>query len=345
MSPQIEALPVVAPPPVLAVLRQALPGLALAVGLAAGAMAVRRLPGLGAISPAILAVVLGMAARRVIGLQASLRPGLALSTRTLLRLAVVLLGLQIPLGQIAALGIGSLLAVMGGLFTCFFGTIWLGRRLGVDSRLTRLIATGTAVCGASAVVAANSVSRGSDEDVAYALATVTLFGTLAMLVVPALALLLGLDPELAGIWTGASIHEVAQVVGAATQLGSQATQTATIAKMARVLMLAPLVLAMLAHERRRRGAPDAPEARLPVPWFVFGFLALAGVASLGVVPVAVAQTSGLVASFLLAAALAAMGFAVELRALRKKGLRPLLLALSSALLIAGTSYGLLQLLR
>ena len=82
-----------------------------------------------------------------------------------------------------------------------------------------------------------------------------------------------------------------------------------------------------------------------MPWFVFGFLALAGVASLGVVPVAVAQTSGLVASFLLAAALAAMGFAVELRALRKKGLRPLLLALSSALLIAGTSYGLLQLLR
>jgi len=313
-----------------------LPGATLALGLAGSAMALRQLPGLGALSPAILAILLGIGLRQVIGCPDTLRPGLGFAMRRLLRLAVVLLGLQVTLGQIGAMGVASLLGVAVGLLSCYFGTIWLGARLGVEPKLARLIATGTAVCGASAVIAANSVTRGKDSDVAYSLAAVTLLGTAAMLLQPALALLLHLGPDQAGWWLGASIHEVAQVVGAATQLGDDATRTATVAKMARILMLAPLVLSMAAFARR---SPDsaAAEAKIPVPWFVFGFLALTALASLGVVPADTKLHAGQAAGWMLAAALGAMGFGIDLKELRRQGLRPLILALASWALILGAS--------
>lgn len=317
-----------------------LPGLGLSACLTALALALRHLPMLSAISPAILAILLGMAARQVIGLPASLKPGLTFSMRTLLRCAVVLLGLQVTFGRILALGLPALLAVAAGLLVCFFGTLWLGARLGVERKLARLIGTGTAICGASAVVAANSVTRGHDEDVAYALAAVTIFGTLAMLAQPAAAIALHLEPDVAGLWLGASIHEVAQVVGAATQLGSDVTNTATVAKMVRILLLAPMVLGMAAYERRRDA--QAHHAKVPVPWFVFGFLILVGVASAGLASPVVTASAGWASSAMLAAALAAMGFGIEIGALRRKGMRPLILAAASWCLIVGVSFALLR---
>jgi uncharacterized integral membrane protein (TIGR00698 family) len=330
-------------PPVFAAIAARLPGLSVAFALAGAAWMLRALPGLAALSPSILAILLGIAARQMLGSLAVLRPGLAFAVRPVLRAAVVMLGFQLTLGQVAALGWGALLAVAGGLLGCFLGTVWLGRRLGVEPRLARLIAAGTSVCGASAVVASNSVVRGEEGDVAYAMAAVTVFGTIAMLATPAAALALGLDATTAGLWTGASIHEVAQVVGAATQLGEQGLQTATVAKMARILMLAPLVLSLAAVARRGADRSEA-RAKVPVPWFVFGFLALAAASSAGLVPAAVVKPAASVTGFMLAMALGAMGFGVELRDLRRKGLRPLVLAASSWLLIAGLSLGLVKLL-
>jgi uncharacterized integral membrane protein (TIGR00698 family) len=312
------------------------PGLLLAFGAAAAAWALHALPGLSRVSPAILAILLGLAARRVIGPSAAVLPGLAFSVRTLLRLAVVLLGLQVTVQELATLGLGGLASVIAALAVCFVGTAVLGAWMGVERRLARLIGIGTAVCGASAVVAGNSVMQGDDEDVAYALAAVTVFGSIAMVGMPFLAELLHLTPASRGLWLGASIHEVAQVVGAATQLGDETVRIATITKMARILMLAPLVLLMAVVEGRRGGG----QAKVPVPWFVFGFVALAALASSGAVPAAIIKPAATVSAFLLAAALAAMGFGIDVRALRRKGLKPLLLALSSWLLIASVSLAL-----
>lgn len=322
-------------------LAKAAPGVALSLSLAGAAVLMRHLPGVSILSPSALAILLGIGLRQVTGAPAFLQPGLALSVRVLLRLAVVLLGLQVTLGQVAALGFGALIAVAAGLVACYSITVWLGGKLGVAPRLTRLIAIGTAVCGASAVVAGNSVIKGEDEDVGYALATVTLFGTVAMLGMPLAALALGLDHGTAGLWLGASIHEVAQVVGAATQLDVQTVQTATVAKMARVLMLAPLVLTLAALGRAKSHGDNSPKAKVPVPWFVFGFLALAAIASLGVVPAAVTQIAGQTSAFLLATALAAMGFGMNIRALLLKGVRPLILAIVAWGIISGVSLGLL----
>ncbi len=345
---QVDSVAAARPQVPFATIRGILPGLAVCVGLTILAVQLRRIPGVSALSPAIIAIVLGIVARQAIGLPEILRPGMTFSLRTLLRTAVVLLGLQVTVGQILSLGIGALVSVTAGLVTCFFGTVWLGARLGVDPKLARLIGTGTGVCGASAVVAANSVTHGKDEDVTYALVTVTILGTIAMMVEPAVAILLHLDTVHAGLWLGASIHEVAQVVGGATQLGPEATGVATIAKMIRVLLLAPMVLTMAAIEHRRRlkmhqTAGETPP-KVPVPWFAFGFLALVGVSSLGVVPHDVVKQVGVASSYMLATALAAMGFGVEVRAIKRKGLRPLILAVSSWLLIAGVSFGLVSVL-
>jgi len=321
-------------------LRPPLPGLVVAMGLATAAMALRTLPGGTVLSPAILAILLGIGARQAVGMPHALRPGLAIALRSLLRLAVMLLGVQVTLSQIAALGLGVVGAVAGGLVCCFVGTLWLGKLFNVEPRLARLIAAGTAVCGASAVIAVNSVVRGDDEDVAYAVASVTVFGTIAMLATPAVAVMLGMDGGTAGLWIGASLHEVAQVVGAASQLGEHGMQVATTAKMARILMLAPLVFSLVALGPKR----EASTAKVPVPWFVFGFLALAALRSLGMVPVTILPVVGQISGFLLATALAAMGFGIDPKQLWRRGPAPLALALSSWLLLAAVSRGLLAVL-
>lgn len=319
-----------------------LPGIALSAALAASALLARRLPGASVLSPAILAILLGIAARPLVGPATRLRPGLTFAARPLLRLAVMLLGLQVTLGQVAALGLSPLLAVAGGLSGCVLVTLWLGRLLGVAPPLTRLIATGTAVCGASAVAAASHLDHGTEEDTAYAVATVTLFGTLAMLAMPTAVMLLGLDPTVGGVWLGASIHEVAQVVGGASQLGDAAMRTATVAKMARILMLAPLILALAAAGRRGRAAGTG--VRVPMPWFVVGFLALATLSSLRAVPTPVISAAAPTATFMLATALAAMGVSIDVRAIGRRGIRPLLLAALSWLTISAVSLGLLRVL-
>src|SRR5690606_10160644 len=120
----------------------------------------------------------------------------------------------------------------------------IARLIGVEAPLAELIAVGTSVCGASAIVATNTVTRGSEEDAAYAIACITLFGTLAMLTLPLAARLLALEPASYGLWAGSTTHEVAQAIAAAFQGGDEAGQLGTIAKLGRVVMLAPLILAL-----------------------------------------------------------------------------------------------------
>ena len=320
-----------------------LPGLSAATLIATLAMLLHAVPGITMLSPAVLSILLGIVLRQLIGQRPSLRPGLAFCTRGLLRFAVVLLGLQVTLAQIAALGFPILLAIAASLMGCFLGTLWLGRILGVSPRLAQLIAAGTSICGASAVVAANSVIKAEEEDVAYALAAVTLFGTISMVAIPLFAALLGMDSALSGLWSGASIHEVAQVAGAASQIGDQAPRTAVIAKMVRILLLAPMILGLNATLHTNPKAKNSStNAQLAFPWFIVGFLTLVTLNSLENISPAIIRDCGLLATFALAIALAAMGFSADLQAIRRQGLRPLLLAFLAWLLIAAISLAFLK---
>jgi len=323
--------------PDLASLSPVLPGLALVSAIAVAALSFRSLSGLAALSPMILSLVLGILARNVFGAPASVQPGVAFSLKRLLRLGIVLLGLQVTLAEVAGLGIGAV-AVIGLTLAASFAAISAaGRLLGVGHALTSLIAAGTAVCGASAVIAANTVSKGSDEDVAYANACVTILGSASMLIYPLLAGPLGLDDLAFGLWAGATVHEVAQVAAAAFQHSDAAGQYGTVAKLARVMLLAPLVLAMAAFDPSRGRTAGA---RAPMPWFVLGFVCLVLVNSVVDLPRFVLDQAALATGFLLSAALAAMGLQTDMGRLRAKGVKPLALGVFGWLFIA--AFGLLM---
>lgn len=312
------------------------PGVLLAAGVAGAAFALRQLPGVAALSPMILAIVIGMAINNTVGVHALAKAGVTFTMRRVLRVAIVLLGWQLTVSQVLAVGGAGLGVIVATLLATFVFTLAMGRLLGVERKLTELIASGTSICGASAVIATNTVTRAADEDVAYAVACVTVFGSIAMVAYPLLPGLLHLDAHGYGLWAGASIHEIAQVVAAAFQDGPAAGEAATVAKLSRVMLLAPVVLGlgMLAA----RGAADgAGKAKPPVPWFVLGFVAVAGVNSVVTLPAAVHQDVVLVTGFLLSMALAAMGLETDVAKLRAKGMRPLALGALAFLFIAGFS--------
>lgn len=318
--------------------RSELPGLALCGAIAAAAFGLRWLPGLSALSPLILAMVIGVAVRNLGSAPSIARPGIAFALRRLLRWGVALLGLQMTVGKIAAIGVNGVAIIVLVVVGTLAATVALGRLFRVERRLAQLIAVGTSICGASAVIGANTVIEAHDEDVAYSVACVTVFGTLSMVLYPLLLPFLGLDPHAFGLWAGASIHEVAQVVGAAFQGGPLAGEVGTAVKLGRVVMLAPVVLALgFMVAKGNRGAA-------PKPWFVLGFILLAAIASLGVVPPQASAATSVVAQVLLTIALAAMGLETDIRKLRAKGWRPLALAAAATLFIAVYSLGLVHLL-
>ena len=307
------------------------PGLVLVAMITSVAYSARGFSGLTLFSPMILAVVAGMVYSNVLGLPAHAKAGIAFSQKRLLRFAIVLLGFQLTLGQVAGIGLGGVGIVAATLGATFLFTVTLGRVIGVDRKLAQLIAAGTSICGASAIVATNIVTEARDEDVTYAVAAITLFGTIAMLGFPLLAPVLGLDQHAFGLWAGASIHEVAQVIGAGFQNGTQAGETATVAKLTRVAMLAPMVLAL--GLMARRGGTDASTAKPPMPWFVAGFVAVVALNSLVEIPPQIHSAIALAAQIMLTMGLAAMGLQADISQLRSRGLRPLLLAFSAFIFI------------
>jgi uncharacterized integral membrane protein (TIGR00698 family) len=305
-------------------MRSILPGVALAAILALAARWLHGVPAISGVSALMLAIILGVAVRNTTGVHAAIQPGIKFSMRRLLRLAIMLLGFQISLSQIWQVGGPGFLIVLATLVCTFLFTVWLGRKLGVDPKVAELIAAGTSICGASAVVATNTVTEGSDEDVAYAIAIITALGSASIVLYPLAAAAMGMPSPAYGLWTGASIHEIAQVIAAAFQGGSVSAQYGAISKLSRVMMLAPVVFTLGYLAARRRSA-DGNHAKVPTPWFLVGFLAMISVNSLGLLTPA--WTARLVTAnqFLLAVALAAMGLETSVSKLRTAGLRPFLL--------------------
>lgn len=321
-----------------------LSGLALTATIAALAFALRHLPGLTVFSPMILAIVIGMAFHNLVGTPVSAKAGVAFSMRKVLRFAIILLGLQLTATQVAEVGAGGVALIAATLVSTFAFTLWLGRLIGVERPLAELIAAGTSICGASAVIATNTVTRAPDEDVAYAVACVTVFGSVAMFGYPLLQAGLGLDAHAYGLWTGASIHEIAQVVAAAFQGGQQAGEFGTVAKLTRVMMLAPMVIALGLAARARATGGGQQAGGAPMPWFVLGFVAMVALNSVVTIPPEAKASIITLTTFLLTMALAAMGLETDFRKLRAKGVRPLFLGLGAFLFIATFSLMAIKLL-
>lgn len=318
-------------------------GLVVAVVGYAIALGLHRL--VPAVGPVTWCVLLGIAYANVPGLRrATLKPGLTFAAKKLLRVGVSLLGLSISVGAIIALGLPMLVLVIGTLLVTFFVTKRLGRMWGLNDAQSLLLGTGFAICGASAIAAMRPNTDADDEDVTVAVALVTLCGTTAMLGLPLFQGILGLSDRQMGVWIGASIHDVGQVVGAASAVGAAALTVAVVIKLTRVLMLAPLVAGVaLVRRRRAQGDPAvaAQPATLPpvVPFFIAVFLLLVVVRSTGVLPAGIVEVVGLVQGAVIAVAVFGLAADVNIASLVRRGHAELSLAAVATLFIILVSLG------
>ena len=299
------------------------------------------LPGVSAL---IIAIVLGVLLTNVVHLPDALSPGIDFSAKKLLRAGIILLGLKLSLTSIIDLGVPMLLVVACIVTGGMLGTVLLGRLLRVPPNLSLLIACGFSICGAAAVAGAAGVTDPDDEaeeDTITAVALVVIFGTLMIPLVPLVAGLLGLDVVAAGKWAGGSTHEIAQVVAIGGVIGGGALAVAVVVKLARVLLLAPVIAVLSIRQRRLQRATDAPgqqtsRSKLPpiVPPFILGFLAMVLLRSSVALPGAALGAGETLQTLLLAAAMFGLGCGVRVRNLLKVGLRPFGLAAASTLLVA-----------
>ena len=313
------------------------PGLATAG--AGGAVALGAHAVAPALSPTLVAIALGVTLAASGRVDQRLRPGLGVASRRVLRVGVALLGLQLALPQVVALGWPVLLVVAGVVALGITLTLALARRLGVPGDTALLIACGFSICGAAAVVAVDGVRRphgaaaGPDDAgpdrAATVVSLVVVFGSVAMLLIPALAGLAGFDQVAAGAWSGASIHEVGQVVVAGGIVGAAAVPVAVAVKLARVLLLAPVLTILSVRSRR------ADVVRPPLmPGFVAAFLGCVLARTVLPLPAAVLDAAALVQSGALAAAMFALGCALDPGALRRTGAPLLLLAAGATVLVS-----------
>lgn len=313
------------------------PGVLLTIAGAAGALLAHALvPAVGVLTWAVL---LGALAANLGRLPVGVRPGLTFATRKLLRVGVALLGLSLPLAAIAGLGLPVIGMIVLTLATTLVATTWLGMRMGVGRSRSLLIGTGFAICGASAIAAMEENAEADEDDVAVAIGMVTLFGSVLMIALPLLQGPLGLTDTQLGVWAGAGVQEVGQVVAAASPAGAAAVSVAVVVKLTRVLLLAPVVAGVSLQRRRRLDADDLAATSTPpiVPLFVAAFLALVAVRSLGLLPPALLDLATVAQTAALAAALFGMGTAVDVRSLGRGSGPVLALATVATMMVAAIS--------
>ncbi|WP_225733389.1 YeiH family protein [Pseudoclavibacter sp. CFCC 14310] len=320
------------------------PGLAVsAVGMGLALLVSSWLP---VLSPMLVAIVLGVLLRNLGGVHRILEPGIASAAKRVLRIGVVLLGLQLVFGDVLALGPGMIVVVVAVVGVGIGSSLLVGRWLGMTPNQVLLIGGGFSICGAAAVAAIDGVlDDDRDEEVVTAVALVVIYGTVMIPLLPLMASGLGLTEQQTGLWAGASVHEVAQVVAVGGAVGSGALAAAVIVKLARVLLLAP-VLTVIGLQRRlsasgKASAIDGTHTHRPpiMPLFVAGFIAMVVIRSLGIVPQPVVDVAHTAQTLLLTAAMFALGAGVKLSMIRRLGARPFVLALSTTVVVAAIGLG------
>ena len=298
--------------------------------IALGALGLAQVPavaGLG-LSALPLAIVLGMAAGHFIRRipSAGEERFCRFSQQKLLRVGIILFGFSLNFHQLAAVGWQALVVDAIVISTIFLAGTWLGIKvLKLEPDVAMLTAVGSAICGAAAVMAAESVIKPRQRDVTVAVATVVLFGTLAMFSYPLLYPLAGMSEQAYGIFIGSTVHEVAQAVAAGQSIGEQALQNAVIVKLMRVMLLAPFIV-LLSYLLTKTGRHQAGAKKIVIPWFVGGFVLAAGINTLVTIPPLLHQLLQASSQLTLAMAMAALGFHTRWATIRKAGLKPLLLA-------------------
>jgi uncharacterized integral membrane protein (TIGR00698 family) len=291
----------------------------------------------------VLSILLGSALRTFVRLPASVATGVHFGAKTLLEVAVLLLGASVSATALLEKGaalIGAIAAVVALTIGCSFA---IGRALGLPRKMAILIACGNSICGNSAIAAVAPVIAADGEDVAAAIGFTAVLGVVVVLVLPLMVPALSFSPTQYGVFAGLTVYAVPQVLAATGSVSLLSVHIGTLVKLVRVLMLGPVVL-LLSLFGQRRGGGGRPAVAHLLPWFIVGFLLLMGLRSAGLLPEAVLKPAQWSANLLTIMSMAALGLGVDARAVLKAGGRVTLAVLLSLLALAAISLAAIQLL-
>ena len=328
-----------------------LPGLLLCLGIMLGAMAVQAaevaLFGRAWLESLVLAILIGTVVRTAWTPGARFQSGIKFSAKTLLEVAVLLLGASISLHTIEAVGGELVIGIAGVVALALVASYGIGRTLGLPWRMAALVACGNSICGNSAIAAVAPVIGAGSRDIAASIAFTAVLGVAVVLALPFMAPLLRLTELQYGVLAGLTVYAVPQVLAATAPVGAVAVQIGTLVKLVRVLMLGPLVLVLSLLSARLRdpgdaGPPGKVAAHKLVPWFILGFLGLAAMRSAGLVPQAALVPISWVSGVLTVLSMAALGLGVDVRVVARAGAPVTATVTLSLLVLAAVSFGLIR---
>lgn len=287
------------------------------------------------ISPLIIGIVLGMAYANSLRnhLPATWGPGIKFCSKSILRLGIILYGFRLTFQDVVAVGLPGIVIDCIIVAVTILGGVMVGKWLKMDSDIALLTSIGSGICGAAAVLGAEATIKTQPYKTAVAVATVVIFGTLSMFLYPIgyRAGIIDLTPDQMGIFSGATLHEVAHAVGAGNAMGDEIANVAIITKMIRVMLLVPVLLilgwwAAASARSSKDNAEKRGKGKVQVPWFAFGFLLVIGFNSLNLLPAPVVGWINDFDTFLLTMAMAALGAETSFDKFKQAGAKPFVLA-------------------
>lgn len=327
-------------------------GIGITLSLALAAKYAASFPFLSIMGQLVLAILFGMLWRMVMGVPERTASGISFSAKKLLRYGIILLGMRLNMRDIIHAGPKVALISILNITITICAVYGIAKLFNVEKRLGLLTACGTAICGAAAVVAISPQIKARDEETAIAAAAVAILGTIFTLAYTLLYPLLQLSPAGYGIFAGATLHEIAHVIAAAEPVGKEAVDLAVIVKLTRVAMLVPVALLIGFWTNRKKdskhaetGNPDKKGWKsIPIPWFIFGFLAMSAVNTLQMIPAATANQIVFAAYLLIAMAMAGLGLNVDIGTFRRMGLNAFAAGFIGSVLLSFLGYLLVNML-
>ncbi len=316
-------------------MKKIIPGLSLAIVVAIISKIIEGLLPIHLIGASVIALFIGMGINYFKAPSDTLKVGLDFTSKKLLRLAIILLGASLSVGTIMTVGKHSLIVMVFTLATCFGVGYFTGKALGLNWKMSNLISAGTGICGGSAIAAIAPVIDADDTDIAFGMSATFIFDMIMILLFPIMGNALGLSDMAYGLWSGTAVNDTSSVVAAGYAFSEAAGDYATMVKLTRTLVIIPTVLIFAGigiHVKKKELAKVHSDEKVHakinmmsvIPWFILGFLALAGLNSFGVIPVEVSEILKDISKFLMIMSLAAIGLKTDIKHMQKAGARPMI---------------------
>ena len=326
-------------------IRKYTPGFLLAVAVAIFAVFIEKILPIKFIGASVIALLIGMLINAWVEPSDTFKLGFKFTSKHVLKFAIILLGASLDIKMILSVGKMSLAVMVFTLLTCFGGGYFIGKKLGLNWKLSNLISAGTGICGGSAIAAIAPVIEAKDEDIAYAMSATFLFDVLMIVLFPLMGKALGLTDMAYGLWAGTAVNDTSSVVAAGYAFSEAAGDFATMVKLTRTLAIIPTVIVFSlvnAHVKKSAGlTPKTEKLKLThiIPWFILLFIGLALINSTGVIPPEVSIILKQISKFLMVCALAAIGLNTKFKSMIKTGLNPFLHGFIISLLVVVVALG------